>query len=75
MQDFEAFVNGNAPNVQLGSAGDLDAVQGEFEQKLTLAWDEVDDEFDPVLVYLDKGIPVAWVDLENAVGHVVPTEG
>jgi hypothetical protein len=67
--DIDAFVNGNARNIEL-EAGDLDAVQDEFERGLVLHTDGVNDDGFPVLVYTSMGKPVAWIDLELGWGYV-----
>lgn len=69
MEDIDSFVNGNEHNIEL-AAGDLDAVQDEFERGLALVTDGVNDDAFPVLVYTNAGVPVAWVDLELGWGYV-----
>ena len=71
--DTDAFVNGNAHNVRFGLEGTDD---GDMFEKLPARFarmfehDTVDDGADPVLVYMLEGKPVAWYDMENAVGYV-----
>lgn len=67
--DIDEFVNSNAQNVKLSSEGDIYAVQDEFIDKLGLHTTQVNDDAFPVLVFVDNSKPVAWVDLENAVGY------
>lgn len=70
MADLEAFVNGNPANVTMDAGQD----QGDFEAGLLVPYDNEDDGLFPVIVYLMGDEPVAWYDMENAFGYVVPQE-
>jgi hypothetical protein len=80
--DIDAFVNGNAANVDLqarfdqlveqqgmdGDAAMFGVLPGEFRFGLAPA-EELEDAF-PVLVYHRGGQLVGWYDCENLVGYV-----
>jgi hypothetical protein len=61
------FVDANPPNVEL-DPGDPDDVEREFLDGLVIETDGAYDDAFPVVVYTRLGEPVAWVDLDRAVG-------
>ena len=69
MYSIDAFVNGNARNIELEHKVELDDVQSDFEQHIE--FDACDDAAFPVLVYTKSQQPIAWVDLECACGYIV----
>ena len=71
--NIHAFVNSNKPNVQFDIVNDepeliFEALPARFADMVQ--HDDVNEEADPVLVYMLNGQPVAWYDMENAHGYV-----
>ena len=71
--NIHAFVNSNKPNVQFDIVNDepeliFEALPSRFADMVQ--HDDVNEEADPVLVYMLNGQPVAWYDMENAHGYV-----
>lgn len=71
--NIHTFVNSNAPNVRFELTNDdpelmFEAYPSRFEDMIE--HDEVNDDADPVLVYMLNGQFVAWYDMENAQGYV-----
>ena len=71
--NIHTFVSSNAPNVRFELDNDdpelmFEALPARFEDMVQ--HDEVNDDADPVLVYMLNGQPVAWYDMENAQGYV-----
>ena len=72
-KNIHTFVSSNAPNVRFELDNDdpelmFEALPARFEDMVQ--HDEVNDDADPVLVYMLNGQPVAWYDMENAQGYV-----
>jgi hypothetical protein len=71
--NIDKFVNSNKFNVRFELTNDdpelmFEAYPARFEDMIK--YDEVNDDADPVLVYMLNGQPVAWYDMENAQGYV-----
>ena len=71
--NIDTFVNSNAVNVRFELTNDdpelmFEAYPSRFADMVQ--HDEVNDDADPVLVYMLNGQPVAWYDMENAQGYV-----
>lgn len=71
--DIDCFVNSNPANLELTHNKDYKLVEREFVDGLLVPTDGEIDEAYPVLVYTHKGKPVAWANLELAVGYVQPS--
>ena len=71
--DIDTFVNGNKPNVQFELTSSDPKLM--FETLPTrfarmVEHDSVNDNADPVIVYVLYGVFVAWYDMENATGYI-----
>lgn len=71
---IETFVNGNAVNVRFAVTAEtsdqllFEVLPERFARMFE--HDSVNDDADPVFVYIRDGEFVAWYDLENACGYV-----
>ena len=76
--DIDTFVNTNNYNAEM-YVDDIDAVDcddmfemfpTQFARDNNIAYDTVNRDADPVVVYELNGAPVAWYDCENLYGFV-----
>ena len=70
---IDAFVNANAVNVRFEITNtDPEYMFEVFPERFARMFehDDVNEDADPVLVYVLNGAPVAWYDMENAHGYV-----
>lgn len=81
MLNLTAFVNNNKANVSYATA--LDALVGASDDSFAEAheafeaqvvYDTVNDDADPVYVYLHNSVAVAWYDWENMCGYIAQNE-
>jgi hypothetical protein len=72
--DIDTFVNTNNVNataaLTLEHTNDWDAIVTQFATQHNIQHTSINDEADPVFVYMQNDTAVAWFDVENACGYV-----